>query len=281
MIKLFEDWRSDNEKDPTVEKIVAQLETWAKSLDLECNVSWYGKAVTCGVRMMGYWTLQYDKSKTKGRQDDMYRQTYETKDTYKWTITFPGRTSQYDYRANTKPGNAKTFKSLIEKFMEVRTKFDMVGEFLDLIDHEKYSKMRETNIYGGNVHYSGKNLKDLYANLNIEYEGTLYTKVNYPTEATVNFWRGRHLTLDDSKLTNTSNNIDSGDFDPETGALFYYTLLASRSKKEPEYDEGLLAALEVVKDQPIEKVWTQLKTGDWESFKKKYAGAVAGKEYGV
>lgn len=178
MIKLFEDWRSDNENDPAVEKIATQLEAWAKSLDLECNISWYGKAVTCGVRMMGYWTLEYEKSKVKGRQDDMYRQTYETKDTYKWTITFPGRTSQYDYLANTKPGNVKTFKRLIEKFMKVGEKFKMVGKFLDLLNHEKYGKINDTNIYGGNVHYSGKNLKDLYAQLNIEYEGTLYTKVS-------------------------------------------------------------------------------------------------------
>ena len=40
-------------------------------------------------------------------------------------------------------------------------------------------------------------------------------------------------------------------------------------------------AMSLVIDVPIEKVWAQLKTGDWESFKKKYAGAVAGKEYGV
>lgn len=279
MIKLFEDWRSDNEKDPAVEKIVDQLETWAKSLDLEYNVSWYGKAVTCGVRMMGYWTLEYEKSKVKGGQDSMYRQTYETKDTYKWTIKFPGRTSQYNFRANTKPGNFKTFKGLVEKFMKVKEKFIMVGKFLDLLDHEKFSKLSDIN-FGENISYSGKNLKDLYATLNIAYEGTLYTKLNYPTEATANFWRGRHLTLDDSKMK-TSSNIDSGDFDPETGALFYYALLASRSKEKPEYDEELLAALDVVKDQPVEKVWAQLKTGDWESFKKKYAGAVAGKEYGV
>jgi len=279
MIKLFEDWRSDNEKDPAVEKIADQLETWAKSLDLEHNINWYGKAVTCGVRMLGYWTLEYEKVKVKGGQDSMYRQTYETKDTYKWTIKFPGRTSQYNYRANTKPGNFKTFKGLIEKFMKVKEKFDLVGKFLDLIDHEKFGKMCEIN-NGENVSYSGKNLKDLYATLNIQYEGTLYTKLNYPTEATAHLWRGRHLTLDDSKL-NTSSSIDSGDFDPETGALFYYALLASRSKKEPEYDERLLAALEVVKDQPLEKVWAQLKTGDWESFKKKYTGSIAGKEYGV
>ncbi len=279
MIKLFEDWRSDNEKDPAVEKIVDQLETWAKSLDLEYNVSWYGKAVTCGVRMMGYWTLEYEKSKVKGGQDSMYRQTYETKDNYKWTIKFPGRTSQYNFRANTKPGNFKTFKGLVEKFMKVREKFIMAGEFLDLLDHEKFSKLGNTN-FGENVSYSGKNLKDLYASLNIQNEGTIYTSLNYPTEATARLWRGRHLTLDDSKV-NASSNIDSGDFDPETGALFYYALLASRSKKEPEYDKELLAALEVVKDQPVEKVWLQLKTGDWESFKKKYAGAVAGKEYGV
>jgi len=280
MIKLFEDWRSDNEKDPAVEKIAAQLETWATSMGLEHKVSWYGKSVTCGVRMMGYWTLQYEKSKVKGGQDSMYRQTYETKDTYKWTITFPGRTSQYNYRANTKPGNFKTFKGLIEKFIKVREKFKITGEFLDLIDHEKFGEMNDTNIWGGNVSYSGKNLKDLYATLNIQYEGTFYTKLNYPTEATAHLWRARYLTLDDSKL-NTSSSIDSSDFDPETGALFYYALLASRSKKEPKYDKGLLAALEVVKDQTLEKVWAQLKTGDWESFKKKYTGAVAGKEYGV
>jgi len=276
MIKLFEDWRSDNEKDPAIEKIVDQLETWAKSLDLEYNVSWYGKAVTCGVRMMGYWTLEYEKSKVKSGQDSMYRQTYETKDNYKWTIKFPGRTSQYNSRGNTKPGNFKTFKGLIEKFMKVKDKFEMVWKFLDLINHEKYGKMLESK----NVNYDGKNLKDLYASLGIEYESTLYTRLNYPTEATMHLWRARYLSLDDSKV-DTSSNIDSADFDPETGALFYYTLLGTRSRKEPECDKGLLAALEVVKDQPIEKVWAQLKTGDWESFKKKYAGAVAGKEYGV
>lgn len=274
MIKLFEDWRSDNEKDPAVEKIVDQLETWAKSLDLECNVSWYGKAVTCGVRMMGYWTLAYEKSKVKGGQDSMYRQTYETKDNYKWSITFPGRTSQYNFRANTKSGNFKTFKALVEKFMGVKEKFEMVGNFLDLLDHEKFGKLRDIN-FGENISYSGKNLKDLYASLNIAYEGTLYTRLNYPTEATANFWRGRHLTLDDAKMK-TSSNIDSGDFDPETGALFYYALLASRSKEKPEYDEELLAALDVVKDKPVDEVWKLIKSGE---LKTKYSGAVAGKKF--
>jgi hypothetical protein len=275
MIKLFEDWRSDNEKDPAVEKIVAQLETWAKSLDLEYNVSWYGKAVTCGVRMMGYWTLEYEKSKVKGGQDSMYRQTYETRDNYKWTIKFPGRTSQYNYRANTKPGNFKTFKALVEKFMKVREKFFMVREFLDLLDHEKFGKFGDIN-FGENVSYSGKNLKDLYATLNIQNEGTLYTSLNYPTEATAHLWRGRHLTLDDDSMKNSSRNIESGDFDPESGALFYYALLASRSKEKPEYDEELLAALEVVKDQPVEKVWKLIKSGE---LKTKYSGAVAGKKF--
>ena len=278
MIKLFEDWRSDNEKDPAVEKIVDQLETWAKSLDLEYNVSWYGKAVTCGVRMMGYWTLEYEKSKVKGGQDTMYRQTYETKDNYKWTIKFPGRTSQYNFRANTKPGNFKTFKALVEKFMKVKEKFELVGEFLDLLDHEKFGKLSDIN-FGENTNYSGKNLKDLECGFTLP-GGTIYDRVSYPNESTANLWRARYRALDRDNNANRSE-IDLTNFDPETGSLFYYALLATRTQKEPEYDEGLLAALEVVKDQPVEKVWLQLKTGDWESFKKKYAGAVAGKEYGV
>jgi hypothetical protein len=278
MIKLFEDWRSDNEKDPAVEKIVDQLETWAKSSDLEYNVSWYGKAVTCGVRMMGYWTLAYEKTKVKGGQDSMYRQTYETKDNYKWTIKFPGRTSQYNFRANTKPGNFKTFKGLVEKFMKVREKFFMVSEFLDLLDHEKFGKLGDTN-FGENTNYSGKNLKDLECGFTLP-GGTIYDRVLYPNETTANLWRARYRALDMDSNVNQSE-IDLTNFDPETGSLFYYALLATRTQKEPEYDESLLAALEVVKDQPVEKVWAQLKNGDWESFKKKYAGAVAGKEYGV
>lgn len=274
MYKLFEDWMAD-QPDPAVEKIVSQFEDWAKSLNLEHDVSRYSKDIVCSVRMMGYWTLAYEKSKTKGRQDSMYRQTYETKDSYKWVITFPGRTSQYDYRANTKPGNLKTFKGLIEKFMNVKEKFDLVCKFLELLDHEKFAEICKSP----NINYSGKNLKDLECGFSLP-GGTIYDNTYPKKESTAHLWRARYRTLDRNNNANGSQ-IDLENFDPETGALFYYALLTTRTEKEPEYDEDLLTALEIAKDQPLEKVWEQLKTGGLESLKKKYSGAVAGKQYGV
>ncbi len=269
MIKLFEDWRSDNEIDPAVEKIVAQFESWATSMGLEHSVRNYGKEVVCDVRMMGYWTLKYEKSTVKGGQDSMYRQTYTTKDNYKWSITYPGRSNTYNYRSNTKTGNLKTFKGLIERFMKVKDKFELVWKFLDLLDHEKYGKLAKEQTPS----YDGKNLKDLYASLSITYDGTIYSKPGFPNETNAHLWKARYI--------NSESKNDSIDFDPETAALFYYALLGTRSRTEPAANEDLLAALERAKDKPLNEVWNMLKDGKWETMITRYAGSVAGKKFNL
>ena len=216
MIKLFEDWLNEEIQNDAVDKVIAQFESWAKSLNLNYGVDKYYNSVVCHVKLMGYWTLEYEKSKTKGKQDSMYRQTYNTGDTHKWYIKYPARFSQYSPRANVKSGNLKTFKSLIERFMKTKEKFDMVHEFLRLLDSEKFKSY--------NVNYSGKNLKDLEAAFDLP-GGTIYDRPSSFSQSSDNLWRARYRALDRNANPHNSQ-IALDNFDPETGYLFYYAKIS-------------------------------------------------------
>jgi hypothetical protein len=262
MVKRYKEWLLESEGSLT-EKVKADFEKWVTSLGLEhwVHESSFDEEVSFNLRMMGVWSLSYEKSKTKGRQDSMYRQTYNTGSTYKWYISYPAPHSQYNYRSNVKSGNFKTFKALIEKFLKVNEKIQMMREFLSLIDEEEFKDLK--------VSFSGKNLKDLEADIRITRDGNIYTGDEK--------WKGRY----GEKGSGGGLQFQREEFDPETGALFCYSFLGTRTMLNQDLDTKILSIVDAVRDLPVGKAWEVLKSGDWEEIATHLRGSISGKRYGV
>jgi hypothetical protein len=265
----FSDWLNESEGSVAVEKIVSEFEKWAKSLGLEptINKSSWSEDVSMWVQVMGLWDLHYEKSKSKGSQDSMYRQTYNTGEKYKWYIKYPARHSQYNSRGNVKAGNFKTFKKLVEKFLKVEEKFETVEKFLRMIDEERFKDLKLHPQH--NVTYQGKNLGDLEATFRITGDGDITSGEKE--------WSARFGV--DGPGGGIKFNQES--FDPESGAIFYYAMKCTNTQRQRIEDAHLLSILEILKDQPFEKVWNELKDGNWENLKSKYRGSVSGKKYNI
>lgn len=265
-IKDFNEWSSINEgvTSEQAEKVFAEAEKWKQSSGIEVEINseglknGWGSTYIWVREIFGLWKLELEKSTKKGGQDSMYRETYQRGDDKKWYISYPGRWSQYDSRGRTKPGNLKTFKTLVEEFIEVKKVFDKISFFfenalgikgIDTTHHESREKLVVT--------VAGKDLKNLSA-----YCGS----ISYNREKK---W-GEIDPIKVEILLAALSSKDGGGFKfkkpvEETGKNF----------------EEILEILEIIKDQPLDNFLEETKHGDWKVIRKKYAGRISGNRYGL
>ena len=208
--------------------------------------------------LFGLWRLELEKSVKKGRQDSMYRQTYDRSEDKKWYITYPGEWNQYDSRGKTKPGNFKTFKAIIEEFIEVKKVFDKISFFLENVlgikgidtQHSR-SKEKFTVSFNGN-------LKDLTCYfLNIRYSREDKWGKNDPTKVQI-----LHVLLS----AGVGNNFSQPNFEKPLEEV-------GKNLKE------VLEVLEILKDKPLDDFIKE--NLSWDDIKKKYSGKLTGTKYGL
>lgn len=279
MIDNFNDWDALNEASVTseqAEKVLADAEKWSKEAGIEIDteasgIRGWGSVYVWVSGIFGLWKLELEKATRKSRQDSMYRQTYDTGSDKKWYITFPGRWSQYESRARTKPGNLKSFKSIIEEFSEVKKVFDKISFFFEnVLGIPGIDTTRHENREGKEVvHIEGKNLKLLNARLT----GSLvYSRENGWQTVNVQYKR-------------TDKSVDP------TKVEILFTVLSSSNYSGKKYEKALkesgknledvVEVLETLKDYSLDKFLEETKGLDWEEVKKKYIGRLSGKKYGI
>lgn len=265
MIKKYNDWLNEGvDPDAAIEKTTPQFEAWAKSLNLEyeTDIPGYVKGASYYVTIpiMGLWILKLEEGKrSTGRQDSMYRPQYESSGNYKWYMKYPSRYSQYSPRQGYLPGNLKSFKAVVEKYVEVGKVFGKAHELYDLlnVNAEQMKKVSVT--------YAGKNQKELYADLSL-LDGNFYS----PNDKTP-FYKARFRTLETRSI----------DFDPLKGEVYYYAFLGAKPKLELKNADLIEEILELLKDKPVEKVWEVIKSGDWEKIGNDLRGSRTGKKFGL
>jgi hypothetical protein len=268
-IENFSGWSSLNEgvTPEQAEKVFAEAEKWSKATGIEIETdtkgltSWMGSTYIWVRDLFGLWQLNLEKSTKKGGQDDMWRQTYQRSDENKWYITYPGRWSQYDSRGRTKPGNFKSFKAIIEEFMEVKKVFDKVSFFFE--NALGIKKIDTTHYQNSNGEYvvtlQGKDLKSLTA-----YCGSL----GYSREKK---WEN----IDPTKVEVLHRILSTKNYE---GLKFRKPV--EEAGKNFDY---ILEILEILKEEPLDKFLEDTKSGNWEEFQKNrnYSGKVVSKKYGL
>lgn len=266
MISNFNDWNSLNESvtPEQTEKVFAEAEKWSRETGIKIDTDKSGITQPFGSTyiwvsdLFGLWRLELEKSVKKGRQDSMYRQTYDRSEDKKWYITYPGEWNQYDSRGKTKPGNFKTFKAIVEEFIEVKKVFDKISFFLENVLGIKgidtqHSRSKEKFI----VNFNG-NLKDLRCYfLNIRYSREDKWEKNDPTKVQI-----LHALLS----AGVGNNFSQPNFEKPLEEV-------GKNLKE------VLEVLEILKDKPLDDFIKE--NLSWEDIKKKYSGKLAGTKYGL
>ena len=265
-IKDFNQWSSINEgvTPEQAEKVFAEAEKWKQSSGIEVEINADGLKNGWGstyinVRdIFGYWKLDLEKSTKKGGQDSMYRETYQRGDDKKWYISYPGHWSQYNSRGRTKPGNLKTFKTIIEEFIEVKKVFDKISFFFENslgiqgIDTTHYQS-KEKYV----VTLDGRDLKSLTAYLG---------NISYGREK-------KWGEIDPTKVEILLAMLSTKDY----GGLKFQKPIEATGKNFAE----ILEILEILKDTPLDKFLEETKSGDWKEIRKKYLGRISGIKYGL
>ena len=272
-IKKFTDWTTVNESVDTAQrdKIFKEAEKWADSIGLKYrhNNGMFGEGFFMVFTPFGTWHLKLEAAVKKSGQDSMYRETYSRDHSnLKWYIEYPKPFSQYNARANVKPGNLKTFKLQVEKFQKVYEKFTFLRNFLETLGVEEEYKYR----------FHGNNLSDLGVSWSISTAGDIDFTVEDKKTGAFSY-SARY-----KKDLTASYGWERDNFDPEKGEIFYYGALAARpliEKAGKVNFDRILPILEVLKDKPVEEVWKLLEKGDWKFLEDKFKGRVTGKKYGL
>ena len=272
MIKKYNDWLNEGvDPDAAIEKTTPQFEAWAKSLNLkyETDIPGYVKGARYYVTIpfMGLWILMIEEGRrSTGRQDSMYRPQYEDSGNYKWYMKYPTRYSQYSPRQGYLPGNLKSFKAVVEKYVEVGKVFGKAHELYDLLN------VTAEQMKNVSVTYTGKNQKELYADLSL-LNGSFIS----PTYKTP-FYTARFRKHEKSELL---PGYTVTEFDPLKGEVYYYAFLGAKPKLELKNADLIEEILELLKDKPVEKVWEVIKSGDWEKIGNDLRGSRTGKKFGL
>jgi hypothetical protein len=272
MIKKYNDWLSEA-ADPAVvvEKTTVQFEAWAKSLNLDYRISeGWREEITYYVNIpyMGSWSLIFEEGKKNtGRQDSMYRPEYQNSGKNKWYIKFPVSWSQYSPRNGYVSGNFKSFKAIIEKMLSYSSYFERIYSFFEILNIEKEWIDKKFK-----ASYSGKNLKTLYITLPL-----LSGDITFPDEERKHF----EIRYQPEKLESEKKTWERKSFEINNGELYYYTFLGCKSKLKLENLDLIEEILETLKDEPVEKVWEKIKTGDWEKIAHDNRGKMNSKKFGL
>jgi hypothetical protein len=268
--KLFEQFLTESVTPEQRDKIFADATKWAEGLKLDYkkNDGFNGKGWFMVHTELGTWTLDLTGVTKKAGQNSNYQETYsEDRTNLKWYITYPGRSNSYNYKSNTKAGNLKTFKSLIERFEEVKKTLELAEKFLEIVGIND-RKLKDS------VSFSGENLKNLTVSYRICGDGDLdYTVDKYGTKDYVYQCRYK----DNGRFERTT-------FDATKGELFYYTVLAGKpaiDKLEGYDTDKMLEILELLKDKPVEEVWKLIEKGDWKDLEHQFRGKLSGKKFGL
>jgi hypothetical protein len=122
------------------------------------------------------------------------------------------------------------------------------------------------------VIYSGKNQKELYADLSL-LDGNFYS----PNDKNP-FYRARVRA---GELSAGQIRYTSTEFDPSKGEVYYYAFLGAKPKLDLKNTDLIEEILEILKDKPVEKVWEVIKSGDWEKIGNDLRGLRTGKKFGL
>jgi hypothetical protein len=273
LIRKFSEWVNESVTPEQKNKVFDEAEKWAKDLGLDVTSNLEGGWFM--VRLMGTWTLSLEASTKKSGQDSMHRQTYSRDyDNLKWYIEYPAVFSQYNSRGNKKPGNFKTFKTLIEKFQKIYENLLYVEKFLETLGVDK----KISGGRNGTVRFEGNNLKELGLNYLIGGGELAYRFDKYTTKDFIYDCRFVKAT------TNGVNMFTRESFNPEKGEIFYYAALAAKRPIESagKVDtDRIIEILEILKDRPREEVWKMIEKGDWKSLADRFRGKLSGTKFGL
>jgi len=218
ILKNYNQFINEHVTEETRDKIFNKAEEWAKSIgydNVKADLSYDGGGYFMLNTPLGVWSLYLEASSKKSGQDSMYRQTYDKdRNNLKWYIKFPGRSNTYNHRSNTKAGSFNTFKKLFTEFQEVSKAFELARDFLNNFGVE--IDVRK------NSNFSGKNLKELGVTFRITNDGDLaYTYDKY--EGEIRKFSARFKIND---------KYEREYFNPNTGDILYYSLLAAGLTEE-------------------------------------------------
>jgi hypothetical protein len=265
MIQKFDAWKALNENVTPEQalKVFDEAEKWGRETGIEVSMdkehldSPYANNYVYAKNIFGLWRLDLEKSTKKAGQNSNYQETYERGTGKKWYITYPGNFNSYNHRSRTFAGNFKTFKSLVEEFLEVKKVYDKVSVLFESMGLGKIVTDHHQSEQGTFVIYiGGKNLKSLYTAIN---GNTTQMMVLYSREEG---WKG---------------------INPEKTEIFHealrYVKAYYRKVSEIENLDECMSILESLKEVPTDEFLRDLETSGWKGIKDKYKGRIAAKKY--